>query len=243
MKRNRRTREKRKQPRLRAKLSVPYKSGEKIVNSSSNGIRHIFMSNIDMKRRIENAGSTPWRKRRRQPGGKPPNIRQRWRKRSRSGASRARAKNAGSAIDGNGRPRTSGIPRIFRNRCACMPGMIARRVIRKAISRRGHSEGSWNGKRGRPFDSPRQVESDDNAALRMHYAFIAYARRTSGLDPIVGAQRIGRANVRCADRRNDRSARAGRGGARPRQPLTARGTSATSSTCRSPCNPASAPHC
>lgn len=234
MKRNRSTREKRKQPRLHAKLSVPYKSVEKIVNSSSNGIRHIFMSNVDMKRRIENAGSTPWRERRRQPGGKPPNIRQRWRKRRRFGASRVRTKNAGSAIDGNGRPRTSGIPRIFRNRCACMPG-------NDCAARHPESDIA-PGAFGRIVKWKAGLTVRFSASGRIgRRRSIAYARRTNGLDPIVDAQRIGRA--RCADRRNDRPARAGRGGARPLQPLTERGTSATSSTCRSPCNPASAPHC
>lgn len=236
MKRNRSTREKRKQPRLHARLSVPYKSRKKIVNSSSNGIRHIFMSNVDMKRRIENAGSTPWRERRRQPGGKPPNIRQRWRKRRRFGASRARTKNAGSAIDGNGRPRTSGIPRIFRNRCACMPG-------NDCAARHPESDIA-PGAFGRIVKWKAGLTVRFSASGRIgRQRSIAYARRTNGLDPIVDAQRIGRANVRCADRRNDRPARAGRGGARPLQPLIARGTSATSSACRSPCNPASAPRC
>lgn len=242
MKRNRSTREKRKQPRLHAKLSVPYKSRKKIVNSSSNGIRHIFMSNVDMKRRIENAGSTPWRERRRQSGGKPPNIRQRWRKRRRFGASRARTKNAGSAIDGNGRSRISGIPRIFRNRCACMPGDdCAARHPESDIAPGAFGRiVEWKAGLTVRFSASGRIgrQRSITNALRIHCVCTAHQRTRPDR-----RRAADRANVRCADRRNDRPARAGRGGARPLQPLTARGTSATSSTCRSPCNPASAPRC
>ncbi|WP_157654716.1 hypothetical protein [Burkholderia ubonensis] len=80
------------------------------------------MSNMLMKRRIGHAESTPWRERRRQPGRTPPDIRKRRRKWRGFRANRASIKNGSSAIFRNGRPGTSGMPRIFRNLRACMSG-------------------------------------------------------------------------------------------------------------------------
>ncbi|WP_124515819.1 hypothetical protein [Burkholderia ubonensis] len=120
---------------MHAKLSVPYKSLERIVNSSSNGIRHIFMSNMYMKRRIEKAGSTPW------PGadGSPA---ARFRTSGSSSENGAVSVQAGHAqktpaarltgMDDLELPEFRAYSVICTHACR---GMIARRVIRKAISR------------------------------------------------------------------------------------------------------------